>query len=75
MHLGHTDSATGDGSKAGTLLMSGEQPWIELGNPTEKLDANGVAPARDRRAQDSSSKGNLRVQKVEFALQQETPTA
>jgi len=29
--------------------MSGEQPWIELGNPTEKLDANGVAPARDRR--------------------------
>jgi hypothetical protein len=74
-YLGYTNSATGDGgSKAGTLFRSGENTgssWECHG----KARREWVAPARYRRAQDSSNNGNLRVQKVEFALQQETLTA
>ena len=76
MHLGYTDLPEKDGSKAGALCRSGENTGSSWGIAREKRDANGrVDRARDRRPQDSSNLGNLRVQKVEVALQQETLTA
>ena len=45
------------------------------GNAMGSSTQMGVDPARDRRPQDSSNDGNLRVQKLEFGLHQETLTA
>jgi hypothetical protein len=72
MHLGYTDSARGDGSKAGALFKERRKRSIELGMRGRSSTPMGVSRAGGRRL---INNGNLRVQEAEFALQPETLTA
>jgi hypothetical protein len=72
MRLGYTDSATGDGSKAGTLFRWWRKHWIELGMPRKSATQMGCL---QHVIAEHKTHLIIECSEVEFALQRETVTA